>query len=499
MSIIKNITLPDGNVYAVGVFTGTCDTTSTIATKSVLCDKFTTADLKIGAIVYVTFTYTNSYSSVANLKMNVNSTGDKPIKKFYNASISNLTNYGELRENETYMFQYDGTNWVCMTSEYNSDTKNQVGSSNSNEKLYLVGATTQTGAATATQSYSNSNVYIEDGSLYAKALYQGTSEVATKSYVDSLVANATVYKGTFNALNGKINGGSTTLTSVAEKIGHLYKCDTAGTYAGIEYEVGDSIYFVKNVSAGTAPVGTDINPIEGTVAVSVPPTTPELSDAETTIATVEGVNIKAKIASDYIKRADLNSSINALNNKFVTSEALNGYLKPTDLPGNYSKIDVYPTSNSTTATQLAPSSSTATVSFKAGNNVTINADSQNNSITFSATDTKYTAGTNISISSDNVISAGDTLSKIQVTSADGGTVPPNNFDSSITPIGGILGFVAGTDISIGLTNSNQIKFQCTYQGVKGVGISTIQAISADAYNDTAFIPDPSTVYIVTAN
>ena len=496
MSLIKKIQLPNDSSYSVGVFTGTCSTPASTVTKAVSCDTFNNTDLKKGAVIYVTFDNTNT-ASVSNLQLNVNETGAKSIKKFYNASLNVLNNPAELSANETYIFQYDGTNWVCMTSDFSVDTKNTVGSANTNEKLYLVGATTQTGATTSTASYSNQNVYTQNGSLYATALYEGTKQVATKSYVDGLVANATVYKGTFNATNGAINGGSTTLTSVAEKVGHLYKCDTAGTYCGTTFEVGDSIYFVKDVASNIAPTATDINPIEGTVSVSLPTSTPELSESDTTIATVEGVEIKAKISSDYIKRADLNSSLSALGNTYATQSQLSQYVKETDLPKNYSQLNVYSSSNAFSSTIVKPSSSNSGLTIYGGDNVTLIGSDNSQSITIEAIDTTYTAGTNITIS-DNIISAPNVMSNIKL-SANGGNVPANIFDSSISPASGIMSFVAGPDISIGVTGSNQIQFDCTYQGVKGVGISTIQAISADAYNATDFIPDASTVYIVTAN
>ena len=496
MSLIKKIQLPDSSSYSLGVFTGTCITPGSTAIKEVSCDTFNNSDLKKGAVIYVTFDNTNT-ALVSNLQLNVNDTGAKSIKKFYNASLNLLNNPAELFANETYIFQYDGTNWVCMTSDFSVDTKNTVGSANNNEKLYLVGATTQTGAATSTASYSNQNVYTQNGSLYATALYEGTNQVATKSYVDGLVANATVYKGTFNATNGAINGGSTTLTSVAEKVGHLYKCDTAGTYCGTTFEVGDSIYFVKDVASNTAPTATDINPIEGTVSVSLPASTPELSESDTTIATVEGVEIKAKISSDYIKRADLNSSLSALGNTYATQSQLSQYVKETDLPKNYSQLNVYSSSTAVYPTIVKPSSSDSVLNIYAGDNVTLIGSENPQSITIKAIDTTYTAGTNITIS-DNIISAPNVMSNIKL-SAEGGDVPANIFDSSISPVSGIMSFVAGPDISIGVTGSNEIQFDCTYQGVKGVGISTIQAISADAYNAADFLPDPSTVYIVTAN
>ena len=53
--------------------------------------------------------------------MNVNSTGDKPIKEIYNGAINNLAAVGNIQANATLLFSYDGTNWVLMNAPgYNS-------------------------------------------------------------------------------------------------------------------------------------------------------------------------------------------------------------------------------------------------------------------------------------------------------------------------------------------------------------------------------------------
>jgi hypothetical protein len=101
------------------MFYGTCSTAGSGTTKTVVCSAFTSSDLVKGAIIYVTFDNTNS-GAVASLKMNVNGTGDLAIKKIYNSGKANLTAVGEIIKDQTYMFQYDGTNWVCMTLDYNN-------------------------------------------------------------------------------------------------------------------------------------------------------------------------------------------------------------------------------------------------------------------------------------------------------------------------------------------------------------------------------------------
>ena len=94
-----------------GVFYGTCSTAAGTVAKVVECADFTADNLKAGAIIIVTFTATNS-GAVANLTMNVNSTGAKPIKYINNGTLGNLSSAGYLKANTEYPFYYDGANWV---------------------------------------------------------------------------------------------------------------------------------------------------------------------------------------------------------------------------------------------------------------------------------------------------------------------------------------------------------------------------------------------------
>ena len=99
------------NGNAGGVFYGTCSTVAGTVAKVVECDDFTADNLKAGTIIIVTFTATNS-GAVANLTMNVNGTGAKPIKYVNNGVLGNLVSTGHLKADTEYPFYYDGANWV---------------------------------------------------------------------------------------------------------------------------------------------------------------------------------------------------------------------------------------------------------------------------------------------------------------------------------------------------------------------------------------------------
>lgn len=117
------------------------------------------------------------------------------------------------------------------------------------------------------------------------------SPKAVKTYVDDLVANATHYKGDFTASgDGSITGTEKTLKSVSEKVGDMYVVSTAGTYAGVSLQVGDSIIFKKAVSAGTSPTANSITFVQGTVGVSDSDSTLNWG-TKSTVGTVEGVEL----------------------------------------------------------------------------------------------------------------------------------------------------------------------------------------------------------------
>ena len=127
-------------------------------------------------------------------------------------------------------------------------------------------------------------------------------------YVQDNTAAATKFKNGFNAGTGAIDGGSTTLTSVSEKIGDMYTVTTAGTFAGKDMQVGDSIIFKKAVAKNTAPTANDVVYVEGAVSVTNTGNTLDWN-TDVTVATVEGVNITSKLPANpntdrYVNSAD---------------------------------------------------------------------------------------------------------------------------------------------------------------------------------------------------
>ena len=93
----------------------------------------------MGDIIVVKFSATNS-AAVADLTLNVNSKGAKPIKKLYGSTgNNNLNTAGQINVNGVGVFSYDGTNWCMLNADYNSNTLLRVYSSATDISVPLIG------------------------------------------------------------------------------------------------------------------------------------------------------------------------------------------------------------------------------------------------------------------------------------------------------------------------------------------------------------------------
>ena len=95
---------------------------------------------------------TKTETSLTNLVINYLSESD------YNSAVS----AGTINENELYMTPTQAT----------TDTKNTAGSTDTSSKIFLIGATTQ---ASTPQTYSDNQVYAENGRLNANSMRIGES------------------------------------------------------------------------------------------------------------------------------------------------------------------------------------------------------------------------------------------------------------------------------------------------------------------------------------
>lgn len=120
------------------VWYGTSTTSASTAEKTVTCSGFTSANRVAGTIVFVMIGHTNT-ASVADLKLNINSTGARSIKYMENGAIVNLPSAGFLQTAMVYPFYFDGDYWICMSNGYTeTDPSVPTVSSSDNGKVMRV-------------------------------------------------------------------------------------------------------------------------------------------------------------------------------------------------------------------------------------------------------------------------------------------------------------------------------------------------------------------------
>lgn len=211
------------------VFYGTCNTAAATAEKEVTCPEFTSSDLVKGAVIFVTFTATNT-AAVADLNLNVNGTGNKRLYQLINTTYGNLSSAGQLRQNQTYCFHYDGSAWVTIFN-YNSTYSNM--------------SQTEASAGTATSARSISakvlSTTIEEKiSDLVNSFYQASPSAATSCSAGTLTQVKLVTAGAVS--NG--SGFSVSYNGI--------KITTAGKY---RISAG---YSVSGMAAGISKVSFTI-------------------------------------------------------------------------------------------------------------------------------------------------------------------------------------------------------------------------------------------------
>lgn len=147
--------------------------------------------------------------------------------------------------------RHDGTTFTFTQQDNN--TKNTAGSTDTANKIFLIGATEQSANP---QTYSHDTAYVgTDGCLYSggkKVLtdHQSLNGYATETYVNNAFAanDAMIFKGIV-AGSETSPGGFT----VAANRGDTYKVSTAGYVNGVKVEVGDTfICITDNTAAATS-------------------------------------------------------------------------------------------------------------------------------------------------------------------------------------------------------------------------------------------------------
>lgn len=189
---------------------GVSSTAAGTAVKLVSVSNFTLVE---GAWVAVKFSVTNT-AAVANLKLNVNSTGEKAIK--YRGS--NLPAVGTLTANRLYLFVYDGTNYE-LVGDLDTNTTYTPASATPlmDSSTAAVGTSTKYAREDHVHPSDTTKVDVVEG----KGLSTEDYTTAEKTKLSNIAAGAEVNQNAFS--NVKV--GSTTVVADA-------KTDTLELVAG---------------------------------------------------------------------------------------------------------------------------------------------------------------------------------------------------------------------------------------------------------------------------
>ena len=90
------------------------------------------------------------------------------------ANLNSTASIGTIGSSKVYAVGLDSDNKLAVYvpwTDTNTDTKNTAGSYNNENKLFLIGATSQTSQTGSTQTYSNQKVYTQSKGVYANAFY----------------------------------------------------------------------------------------------------------------------------------------------------------------------------------------------------------------------------------------------------------------------------------------------------------------------------------------
>lgn len=121
MSDISSIKLPNNssyNIKAKKIFYAECSTAKSNVAKVVTCSGFV---LEAGAMIAIRFTDTTTTTPTSgNITLNINNTGAKNIVPKGNNSVYSYGWSQAFCNNQTWLFMYNGTYFVCMNQDNNT-------------------------------------------------------------------------------------------------------------------------------------------------------------------------------------------------------------------------------------------------------------------------------------------------------------------------------------------------------------------------------------------
>lgn len=216
MANISSIKLPDNSLYdikAKKIFYAECSTARNVAAKVVACSDFV---LETGAIIAVRFTNTgNANPSSGNITLNVNATGAKNVVSPGSNIIYAYGLGGYFYNYQTLMFVYNGSYYVHINRDTNTDTKvtsvrNHYTPAQSTVKYASDGTLTD-----ITDSASGIQV-VTGVEMDAKGHVTGVTSKALKSTDTQVTVDSAISNTSTNPVQNKVIDAA--LTSIGQRL-----------------------------------------------------------------------------------------------------------------------------------------------------------------------------------------------------------------------------------------------------------------------------------------
>lgn len=186
------------------------------------------------------FLYKVAVAGASTTTLNIDGVGAKTI---YRSSTSKLTTqYGV---GQYLLLAYNTTNdCFRVLNDYDGNTDKKTSSTNTNSKIFLIGATTQSSSGVTT--YSHDTVYIDtDGHLYCNG-----KKVAHAGHTHEVSEHAAAEAHTVSVTGASYTPtGSVTVTPNTTTVNSI---TAVGSLPSLDYE-NSTIKSVTNFSAGTVP------------------------------------------------------------------------------------------------------------------------------------------------------------------------------------------------------------------------------------------------------
>lgn len=227
----------DDKLSVTNIAYGSCPTAADVSGKVVTTIGHDDWELNIGSLIMVTFDVTNTAS---NVTLNVNNTGAYPIW-YNNAEYVSTGNAYTGYAGRTITYAFNGTHWVWISSSYDANTQSNTNSTDTNSKIFLVGATSQGSNKT---TYSHNEVYVgtdhhvysngkqtvnlSDTQALTNKTYEGyTLGAACAKGVDTAATSGSANLITSGGAYSALNDLSTKLTNGTTKVGKAGTADSA--------------------------------------------------------------------------------------------------------------------------------------------------------------------------------------------------------------------------------------------------------------------------------